>query len=164
MEVTRTNSYQVVATRFTNPWIVTTFVVPAYALTIKELRRTRSGQSNVRPDVAGIANLMSSSTEVVPPHCRVRFTEDALELYAYSVITSQSVADEVAVWIVSPAEEVAAILIPLPFVEPDSGILLIVVGIYFLLMRIPAPQRRRLGRWLLFLLMVLRMLELHLRL
>jgi hypothetical protein len=62
--------------------MVTTFVVPAYALIIKELRRTRSGTNKVKPDVAGIDNLMSSSTEVVPPHCRVRFTADADELYA----------------------------------------------------------------------------------
>jgi hypothetical protein len=50
-----------------------------------------------------------------------------------------------------PAVAVAATLIARPCVEPDSGIRDTVVGIYFLLMRIPAPRRRRLGRWLLYL-------------
>ena len=78
--MTRTNSYQVVATRFTNPWIVTTFVVPAKALATKELRRTRSGHNQVKPDVAGIANLIKSSGSETPPHSIVKFTDEPDEL------------------------------------------------------------------------------------
>jgi hypothetical protein len=59
---------------------VTTFVVPAKALTTKELRITRSGATRVKPDVAGIDNLIKSSGSETPPHSIVKFTAEADEL------------------------------------------------------------------------------------
>jgi hypothetical protein len=60
-------------------------------------------------------------------------TAELDELYAKSVITSTSDVDEVAVCTVVPELAVAAILIPRPSVEADSGILETVVDIYILL-------------------------------
>ena len=59
---------------------MTTFVVPAKALTTRELRRTRSGRMRVNPVCAGIDRIIKSSGSETPPNSIVKFTAEPDEL------------------------------------------------------------------------------------
>ena len=96
------------------------FVVPAYAATVLAALpvpvKIKPGVIKVRPDVAGIDNLISLSGEVVPPNWIVNIDEDDAELYAYNQISSSTKLRVPVSWIVVPGDDVAATLTAFPCV------------------------------------------------